>query len=167
MDVRLPLLAALTLLAGGCGAEADRSTAPEDTNPVASTPAATSPPRDATQPGTGPVTPPPATAPAPATEPGDGGEQAIRVPATFVVRDGRLDPRRITVPPFLAVELSVRSDDGRAHRLVVRAPGTPTLSVPAGGRAALRIAGLRPGGYPLELDGGGAGTLLVGGEAGP
>src|SRR5215207_7679821 len=100
MDVRLPLLAALTLLAGGCGAEADRSTAPEDTNPVASTPAATSPPRDATQPGTGPVTPPPATAPAPATEPGDGGEQAIRVPATFVVRDGRLDPRRITVPPF-------------------------------------------------------------------
>jgi len=166
MAVRpLPLLAALALVAGGCG---DDEPAPAPaTSPVASTPAATAPPPDATQPGTGPATvPSPAPAPAPG-EPDAGDEEPIRVPATFVVRGGRLEPAMVTVPPFLAVEVSLRSDDGRPHRLVVRAPRPATLDVPAGGRAVLRLAGLRPGRYPLALDGRSAGALVAGGEAGP
>jgi hypothetical protein len=130
---------------------------------VASTPAATAPPADAPQPGTGPVPPPPRTT----SEPDAGDEQPIRVPATFAAIDGRLEPTTVTVPPFLAIEVSVRSDDGRSHRLVVRAPRPRTLAVAAGELAVVRIAGLRAGRYAVELDGRRAATLIVGGEVGP
>jgi hypothetical protein len=174
---RLLLAAAGALLAAGCGGG---STGTGTVAPTASAPDATAPPPDATQPGTGPVTPPPATATQPAqtqTTPssgGDdasagGGEQSVRVPASFVVAPGgRLRPPTITVPPFLAVEISVRSADGRAHRLVVRTPTPQTLDVAAGGRAAVRIPGLHAGRYAVALDGrAAAGTLVAGGEVGP
>jgi hypothetical protein len=160
----------LTVLAiAGCGGG---STGPGTTNPTASAPEATAPPTDATQPGTAPTTMPPATTTAPPrtqTEPaGGGGEQAVRVPASFVVtQSGRLTPPTITVPPFLAVEISIRSDDGRPHRLVLQTPALHTLQVAAGKRAAVRIAGLRAGRYPVTLDGSRAGALVAGGEVGP
>jgi hypothetical protein len=91
----------------------------------------------------------------------------VRIPAAFVVRDGALDPRMITVPPFLAVELSVLSADGRSHRLVLRAPSARTLAVGAGERAAAQVPGLRAGRYVVELDGHAAGALVAGGEVGP
>lgn len=158
------------LAAGGCGSDDDR---PAETTPTARAPEAPSPPPDATQPGTTAVTPPPAE-----TEPGGGtggatppdasDEQAVRVPASFVVTaDGRLDPPEITVPLFLAVELSVRADDGRARRVELRTPRPQTLDVPAGERAAVRIPGLRAGRYELLLDGRAAGAIVVGGEVGP
>ncbi|MFL5818779.1 MAG: hypothetical protein ACJ76L_14425 [Conexibacter sp.] len=162
---------ALVILAG-CGGG---NTGPgASTNPTASAPDATAPPTDATQPGTAPVTTPPATTPT-TTQPSDdggssggGGEQAVRVPASFVVaQSGRLTPPTITVPPFLAVEISIRSDDGRAHRLVLQTPAPHTLRVAAGRRAAARIAGLRAGRYPVTLDGRRAGALVAGGEVGP
>ena len=102
------------------------------------------------------------------TEPADGGEQQVRVPASFVVAPGgRLTPSTITVPPFLAVEISIRADDGRPHTLVLRTTPPHTLRVAAGGRAAVRIRGLRAGRYPVTLDGRRAGALLAGGEVGP
>jgi hypothetical protein len=120
------------------------------------------------------VTPPPATqtqppATQPQTTPSAGAdEQQVRVPASFVViAPGRLQPPTITVPPFLAVEISVRADDGQAHRLVVSTPTPQTLDVAAGQRAAVRIPGLRAGRYPVELDGRRAGALVAGGEVGP
>ena len=164
-------LTALVIALAGCGGG---NTGPgASTNPTASAPDATAPPTDATQPGTAPATPPPATTTAPAeTQPsGDadsGGEQQVRVPASFVVtQSGRLTPQTITVPPFLAVEISIRSDDGRSHTLVLQTPQPHTLQVAAGKRAAVRIAGLRAGRYPVTLDGGHAGALVAGGEVGP
>jgi hypothetical protein len=146
--------------------------------PTASAPEATAPPADATQPGTTAVTPPPAERAEPdgrgggsgggAAPPDASGEQAVRVPASFVVLPGgRLDPPEITVPPFLAVEVSVRADDGRPHRVEVRTPRPQTLDVPAGGRAAVRIAGLRAGRYEVLLDGRPVGAIVAGGEVGP
>jgi hypothetical protein len=160
----------LALAVVGCGGG---NTGPGTTDPTASAPDATAPPPDATQPGTGPVTTPPTTTTAPTptqtTAPGgDGGEQAVRVPASFVVvPGGRLRPPTITVPPFLAVEFSIRSSDGKPHRLVLHTPSPHALDVAAGRRAAVRIPGLRAGRYPVTLDGRAAGALVAGGEVGP
>lgn len=152
--------AVLALCVGACGgsgygggATTTAATA-VDTNPTASAPDAKAPPPDATEPGTGTITT-------------DQNEVDVRVPATFVVRDGDLSPRTITVPPFLAVELSVRAADGSAHRLVLRTPTTHALDVGPGERAATQIPGLRAGRYVVELDGHPAGALVAGGEVGP
>lgn len=173
------VLVALALALGACGGgNTGAGTVPE---PTASAPDATAPAPDATQPGTGSVTTPTTTAPAQTetqTEPatggssggttGGGGEEAVRVPAAFAVANGRLTPPTITVPPFLAVEISLTARDGKPHRLVVRTPTPHTLRVPAaGGRAAIRIPGLRAGHYAVLLDGRRAGALVAGGEVGP
>lgn len=162
----MAVLATLALAACGGG-----TTGP-GTDPTASAPDATAPPADATQPGTAPATAPPATTTAPRTTTTEtqpaGGEQSVRVPASYVVTPaGRLTPPTITVPPFLAVEISIRSDDGRAHALVLQTPQPHTLQVAAGERAAVRIPGLRAGRYPVTLDGRRAGALVAGGEVGP
>lgn len=149
-------------------------------NPTASAPDATAPPPDATQPGTTAVTPTTTAPPPTQTESsggnggssgGDangGGEQSVRVPAAFVVTaSGRLTPPTITVPPFLAVELSLQANDGRPHTLVLQTTPPRTLQAAAGKRAAVRIPGLRSGRYPVTLDGDRAGALVAGGEVGP
>jgi hypothetical protein len=159
-------------LAGGCGG-GNTGTGPVG-EPTASAPEATTPPTDATQPGTTAVTPP-ATTPTQTVPAGgdgdggdDGGEQEVRVPASFVVApSGRLTPPTITVPPLLAVEISLRADDGASHALVLRTPVPRILRVAAGERTAVRIPGLRAGRYPVTLDGRRAGTLVAGGEVGP
>jgi len=163
-------LVIVALAAAGCGG-GSTGTGPAG-EPTASAPEATAPPTDATQPGTTAVTPPPPTptqtqtARAPGGNGGaSDGEEPVRVPAAFVVApDGRLTPVSITVPPFLAVELSLRARDGRAHTLSVHGQ---TLRVAGGGRVAVRIPGLRAGTYPVTLDGQRVGALVVGGEPGP
>jgi len=173
----LAVLATLALSACGGGNVGAGTAAPTASGPTASAPDATAPPADAAQPGTGPVTTPTTTAPARtqtrSPTPSDttapaGGSQSVRVPAAFVVAPGgRLTPPTITVPPFLAVEISLRSADGRAHTLVVATPTPHTLQVAAGQSANVRIAGLRAGAYAVLLDGRRAGALAVGGDAGP
>lgn len=181
---------AVGAFATGCGGDdggttTTAGTAPPPaatfTGPVASTPDATQPPPQATEPlppeteQTPGTTTPGATAPG-ARTPGErapGGATApdegepIRVPARFSARGGALTPPQITVPPFLAVEVSVASGDGRAHTVVVATPRPQRFDVPAGARGAVRLPGLRAGEYAIELDGRAAGTLVVGGEAGP
>jgi hypothetical protein len=166
----LAVLTAMTVAACGGG---NTGTGPAG-EPTASAPDAPAPPPDATQPGTGPVTTPTTTTPtqtAPPDDDGsedDGGEQRIRVPASFVVTaGGRLTPPTITVPPFLAVEISIRADDGKPHRLVLQTQPPHALQVAAGQRAAVRIRGLRAGRYPVTLDGRRTGALVAGGEVGP
>jgi hypothetical protein len=168
----LALVLLVVLAAAGCGG-GNTGTGPAG-EPTASAPEATAPPTDATQPGTTAVTPPPTTTSQPPTqtEPQQdedgGGEQQIRVPASFVVKPGgRLTPRTITVPPFLAIEISLRAEDGKPHRLVLATTPPHALRVGAAGRAAVRIRGLRAGRYAVMLDGRRAGALVAGGEVGP
>jgi hypothetical protein len=167
------LLTAVAL--GGCGG-GSTGTGPA-AEPTASAPDATAPPADATQPGTTAVTPP-ATTPTQTSPRGEGGggggadagggEEPVRVPATFTVTaGGRLTPPTITVPPFLAVEVSLASHDGRAHTLVLQTVPPRTLQVGPGAREAVRIPGLRAGRYTAMLDGRRAGALVAGGEVGP
>lgn len=179
-------ISAVTLLAaGGCGGDdgpasrtaTEPATRPAVTTPrpVASTPAATAPPPAATVPLPGDRGPADDRRTPPrrrgggggAGAPVDGGAEPVRVPATFVARGTTLTPPRVMVPPFLAIELSVASGDGRAHEVVLDAPGAPRLVVPAGRRARTRVRGLRAGEYAVVLDGAPAAVLVVGGDAGP
>jgi hypothetical protein len=168
------IVAVLALSACGGG---NTGTGPAG-EPTASAPEATAPPADATQPGTTAVTPPTTTTQpshirtTPArtqTTPAEGGgEEAVRVPVSFTVAPGgALEPPVITAPPFLAVELSLTSRDGRPHTLVLETVPPRTLHVAADAREAVRIPGLRAGRYVVMLDGQRVGALLAGGEVGP
>ncbi|MDO8209766.1 hypothetical protein [Conexibacter sp. CPCC 206217] len=138
------------------------------TGPVASTPDATPPPPPTVTDIPTSTTPPPPsnTTPTPQEEQGGGGEESIRVPAAFAIRGGALTPPQVTVPPRLAVELSVQSD-GQAHTIVLRTPESQTLRLEAGTTGSVRMPGLRAGTYEITLDGRAAGQLIAGGEVGP
>jgi hypothetical protein len=177
--------ASSALIAAGCGGSSPpgsastATTAPPATTgtgtaPLAHAPEPTTPTPTPTNPNTNaapaPTTPGGTTpgATTPETQPGGAGdEQAVRVPATFTVRGGKLTPATITVPPFLAVQVTVLAADGKAHTVLLRTPKPQTLQIAAGQRAGVRLAGLRAGRYAVELDGRGAGTLVAGGEGGP
>jgi hypothetical protein len=137
---------------------------------------ATAPPAATAAPQTTPTSPAnvQGTAPPPgATTDANAGtspSEPIRVPATFIfTRPNRVDPPTVTIPPFVPVELTLASRDGRTHTLALRSDGrTYSLRVAAGGRATTRIPGLRAGRYALTAVGGGRGaTLIVGGQVGP
>lgn len=138
------------------------------TGPVASTPDATppAPPTVTDIPTSTTPAPPSNTTPTPEEEQGGGGEESIRVPAAFAIRGGALTPPQVTVPPRLAVELSVRSD-GQPHTIVLRTPEPQTLRLEAGTTGSVRMPGLRAGTYEITLDGRPAGQLIAGGEVGP
>jgi hypothetical protein len=96
------------------------------------------------------------------------GSANVRIPATLVVRPGgKLSPPQISIPARIAVQVTVISKDGRAHRVLVMTPTREPLSVPANGRASVLIPGLRTGRYPIELDGTTAGLLVTGVQPGP
>jgi hypothetical protein len=158
------LALALAGVVSGCGGG---STGNGTTAPTASAPDATAPPADATQPGTAPAAreEPPVTDELPS---GGGGAQNARVPARFVVGYHHMRPRTITVPPMLAVQVSVRSDDGNQHRFVLETPEPRQLDVfPEQRAASMRVPGLRAGRYRIRVDYEPFGALVVGGEAGP
>ena len=118
------------------------------TEPTATAPEATAPPTDATGPGA-------------------GDEEPVRVPAHFDVRGARLTPAEVKVPAFLAIDLQVRSRDGRPHTILLAAPTTTVLAVPAGGSASTRVDGLQRGRWELSDDGHPAGAIVAGSEPGP
>jgi hypothetical protein len=90
------------------------------------------------------------------------------LPATFTVGPGdAVTPPSVSSPAFLAIQLTVISGDGKAHRVLLRTPTPHSLAVPAGGRASIIIPGQRAGTYPLSVDGTDRATLQIGGEPGP
>jgi hypothetical protein len=153
------------LVLAGCGSgKSDQATvgAPPQSR-TSTAPTAAAPPK---------TSPPAATAPSRSgsTTTSGGGEEPIRVPVTLVFRpDGRVSPPTVTVPAFVAIELTLASRDGRAH--VLRFDDgrrAYRLAVGAGGSRATTLPGLRAGSYRLQALGGGRGAMLVvGGEAGP
>jgi hypothetical protein len=76
-------------------------------------------------------------------------------------------PPTISVPAHFAVELTVVSRDGRAHQTVLRTIKPYPLSVPAHGRASVRIPAPRLGQYALDVDGARRATLVIGAQPGP
>ena len=156
------MLAAASL--AGCGDDegrvehdtADRAT----TAPAPTTPARTSPGAEET------VTVPEddlTTPPSPEDQPGGAGdEQAASSQALFTGRGGSVRPRRVQVPPFIAIRVELRSADRRAYRLRF---GMRSLAVGAGRRSASHsFDGLRPG---RRLVGMGEGRVVIEASAEP
>jgi hypothetical protein len=153
----LVILAVVGPALAGCGSDDDGDgngaggTTP--TRPLASAPSAPPPPTDGA---------PSSTAPRDGAAPADGGEEPVRTPAEFVfLSGGRVDPPTITVPPFIPVEVTLVSRDGRTHALALDAGRRYEFRVGPGGRSTGRLPGLRVGSYRLRPIGGGPGATLV------
>ena len=138
----LAVLAVAGLLAG-CG---DDEPAPTSEATPAPTAAATETP---TPTATATETPSPTATEQPSPSPEDqeggaGDEEEARVPVRFVVRDGGVEPPKVGVPGFLALELIILNETAR-----------------------VRIEGRRPGRYPIDFGDAGQATLVTGVEVGP
>jgi hypothetical protein len=157
----------IALVLGGCGDGKKTASQPAQTSSTAlAAPTATG------STSTTPASSTPATTTGAATGPSaaGGGEEPVRTPAVFVFGSGgRVSPPTITVPAFIAVDVTLVSRDGRAHELALEAAGRRyRFRVAAGRSSTVRIPGLKAGTYPLSPVGGGPGvTLVAGGEAGP
>lgn len=140
----LAALLVLALAAAGCGGDDEKPPARGDTGAERTVPPGGDTERQPTQ----TERPPPEKGQAerPPPEEGEGGagdEEPIRSDAVFTAGGGRISPRLVRVPPFVAVRIELRSGDGRAYGLVVKGR---TLQVgPGKRRASVLLEGLRPG----------------------
>jgi len=96
-----------------------------------------------------------------AGEAGAGDEDGVAVPASFVVEDGSATPMRAEVPAFLGIALEVENAETRPIEVRLRAPGAESFIVGPGQRVTRTVAGVPPGLYPLEVDGGASGAVVV------
>ena len=97
---------------------------------------------------------------------GAGDEEPARSLALFTASAGRVTPRVVRVPSFIAVRVELRARDGGPYTLRI---GGQTLE--AGGAlssASGTLDGLRPGdSYVGRLSGGASGTVRVSATAEP
>jgi hypothetical protein len=122
-----------------CGGDNEDDQAAETTPTVSTPPPVTTPP---------PETPETTNEPDPDEEPRtvpeeeQGDEEAIRSEAVFTGKNGRLTPREIRVPAFIAIRVILRSADDGAYSL--RMEGT-RLEIGAGKQVdELELDGLLP-----------------------
>jgi hypothetical protein len=159
---RLLLLLLVAAAVAGCGDDETVST-------PSPTPEATAVPTEeptATPTATESPTPTATEQPAPEEQEGGAGdEEAARVPARFVVGSSGVEPPQVSIPAFLAIELIVvnRLDDP----MTVRLEGEDPVPVAAGDTVRARLAGRRPGRYPISFGSAGDALLVTGREPGP
>lgn len=91
----------------------------------------------------------------------------MRVPVRFVLAGGKLRPPAVSVPPFIAIELTIVSRERAARSLVLRTRPLHELAIPPNGAAKVTLRGVPRGSYRLTLAGETAGMLIVGSEPGP
>ena len=123
-----------------------------------------------TPPGDRPVENPPGrpragSARSPEDEPGGAGDEIpARAEAIITGRRGRLSPRKVRVPPFIAVRVVLRSGDGKAYQL-----NGAGMTLSAGGRRSdtATFDGLRPGRRLLMRSTGGRVVVEASAEPGP
>jgi hypothetical protein len=132
---------ALLLACAGCGGDDEAaSNAPTTGTEVATTPTETTP-TEAEPSLTETATAAPETSPE-AMPGGAGDAEPARTLALLTGRDGRITPRVVRVPAFIAVQIELRSGDGATYALRF---GDTTLT--AGGQlnsVSTTIDGLRP-----------------------
>ena len=150
----------------GCGDD-DPATAGSSPTP-APTAAAT---ETATPTPTPTASPTPTATEQPEAEPGPeeqeggaGDEQEARVPVRFEVSGG-VEPRRVAVPGFLALELVVSNET--LSPVTARLEGAEPLTVDPGQTGRLRVEGRRPGRYTVDFGDAGTAVIVTGVEPGP
>jgi hypothetical protein len=137
----LILAGALGLVLAGCGGDDEESSPPRppaDSIPSPTVPApVTAPPPETTQEQ---GDDPPEPRPAPPEEQ-QGDEEAIRSEAVFTGRGGRLTPREVRVPAFIAIRVILLSADGAPYALRIAGH---RLRAANDDRAELELDGLLP-----------------------
>jgi hypothetical protein len=91
-----------------------------------------------------------------------GDETPISTQALFTGRGGVITPRRIRVPPFIAVTVVLQSADGKQYSLSVKGRMLQTTS-----KASLRLSGLRAGSKYVLTTAAGSLTIVANAEPGP
>ncbi|MEJ7788750.1 MAG: hypothetical protein WKF29_02595 [Thermoleophilaceae bacterium] len=172
---RIAALACAGITLAGCGEKEEITSAPESVQ----TPGERSkPPRRGGEARPNATTPPdpPAGEPrdppragaarrSPEDQPGGAGDEIpARAQAMITGRGGRLSPRVIRVPPFIAVRVELRSADGRRYRL---SAAGKTLRVRGRRSDAATFDGLRPGRRLLMTGTGGRVVVEASAEPGP
>ena len=124
-----------------CGDDDEDTTAPETTPTVTAPPPVTTPPPETTaedEKGPDPETEPRTVPP----EEQQGDEEPIRSEAVFTGTAGRLRPREIRVPAFIAIRVILRSSDDGDYSLTI---GRRRLSIAGGsGTDEVNLDGLLP-----------------------
>ena len=164
----LPAALALLLAMAGCGGGAKQQGTGER---ASTTPRATAPRSRSTGTAGAGATTQPRTGGGPKSpeqQPGGAGdEEPARVPASFSGRGGRISPRTVHVPPYIAVQVQLRSGDGRDYGL--RFPGALVRVGPGKRVDSALLEGLRPGrsvsGTPMG--GGSPVRIVANAEPGP
>ena len=98
-------------------------------------------------------------------EGGAGDEEAARVPARFDVGPSGVQPPRVMVPAFLAIELVV--NNALDEPVTVRFDGEEVMTVPAGQLGRAQVDGRRKGRYRVSFGTAGEALLITGVEPGP
>ncbi len=101
-----------------CGDDDEDADTPAQTTPMTTAPApVTTPPPETTSTGEGrdPDTEPRTVPP----EEQQGDEEPIRSEAVFTGTGGRLTPREVRVPAFIAIRVILRSTDGQTYSLAI------------------------------------------------
>jgi hypothetical protein len=94
-----------------------------------------------------------------------GGSEPARAPATLTGSGGKITPTTVQVPPYIAVEISLSSADGRAYTLTIAGR---KLSVSGSQRtASVTLPGLRPGTTYKATGAGQTVTITPSAEPGP
>jgi hypothetical protein len=159
---RLLLAVLLAAAVAGCGDDENVS-APSPT-PEATAVATEEP----TASPTATETPSPTATEQPAPEEQEGGagdEEEARVPARFTVDASGVTPPQVSVPAFLAIELSVQN--GLASPITVRLEGAEPFPVGPYATERVELDGRRPGRYVIDFGEGRTGLLVTGVEPGP
>jgi O-antigen ligase len=172
---RVAAAAATVLVLGvlaGCGADSEtvsdpRTDAPESVSTGTDHEPTTQAPENQ-EPAAPTVTTPEDRGPkTPEQQPGGAGdEEPIGVDAEFTGRGGKVSPKLVQVPPFIAVTVTLTSADGKEYVLEI---GGRRLAVgPDRKRVSVKLDGLRQdASYPGKVLGGGNVEIQASAEPGP
>ena len=98
-------------------------------------------------------------------EGGAGDEEAARSPVRFTVGPDGVEPPQVSIPAFLAIQLTVENTTGEP--VVVRLEGVEPITVNPGETAVAELDGRREGRYPISFGDAGDALLVTGAEPGP
>jgi hypothetical protein len=155
------------LVLAGCGGDEEKSSTSAETPPPAQEPSDTATATTETeQPKAGYDTEPTEESTSPEDQPGGAGdEEPARTLALFTGENGRITPRVVRVPAYIAIRVELRSGDGKQYGLSF--DGT-TIRVRGGlGSVSTTFEGLRPGAKLVGTPTGAAGTVRIEATAEP
>lgn len=171
---RLGVLAVLvSLVLAGCGGSSSSSSSggsstPSTTSSSTATATSSAPPTSSAS-TTSVTSASASTTPASSTSSTTPGPDTdVHLPAKFTIRAGDvLFPPVVAAPKHTTIVLTVRTQDGKHHTLVLATPRAHTVAVEPGRATQLVLKGLPNGTYVVKVDGAIRGRLIVGAAPGP